>query len=245
MPGPDLNTAQDALASLLAEIQAVPTKDVRISNVRATDAVSAAQKLVEQATKDRAAIEAPFKTSPFEQIRTLVPRALAFWAADKQTEGVAVEASDIPALYAEAGELKTVAVKVLDLIAGQDPAVGKVLDAIRPGTGYADRADDLTALHPLLLARKAAIVNMGVMTEAQVDRVGALAPKLLAEDYDQASVAAALLRNRAFTHFYAAWSEVERHLDFVFFHDPDARAGYPNLYPRRPSKKSSPEIPTL
>ena len=245
MPGPDPNSAEDALMSLLSNIQAISPKDTRTTNVRGTHAVSTAQKMTEEAAKHRTAIEAPFKTSPFEQIDQLIPRAFALWAAEKRIEATADASSKLSARYAEAGELKTVAVKVLDLIAVDDPAVRKILDAIRPGTGYADRADDLTALHPHLDARKEKIISMGVMTEAQIDRIGVLGSTLLVQENNkEAADAATLLRNQAFTYFYAAWREVERHIDFVYFHDSEARAAYPSLYPHRPSKKT-PGDPTI
>ncbi len=125
-----------------------------------------------------------------------------------------------------------------DLVAGNDPTVIKVLDAVRRGTGYADRADDLTSLHPHVLSRKDDLVKRGLMTAEQIDRMGELAPKLLSgEGGSPEAKAAALLRNRAFTHFYQAWQEIERHLDFLYAFDPEGYASYPTLYPHRPPKK--------
>ena len=50
-----------------------------------------------------------------------MPRVLALWAAEKRVEASAAEAGKLSARYAEAGELKTLSIKVLDLIASDDP----------------------------------------------------------------------------------------------------------------------------
>ena len=104
MPDPDPNNANAALKSHLAAIEGIAPKQTRITNLKATEAVAAAQKTAELVAKDLPRLIAVFVAPPTREIEELVPRALALWAAEKQADAVVVSTGDLPTLYAEAGD---------------------------------------------------------------------------------------------------------------------------------------------
>lgn len=232
MADPDPKTAEDALQRLMPELEAIPSDDTTRCNVAAITAVEASQKTVEMLPPDLERMREVFKQPPETEAAGLVDRSMALWAAQKRVDAVdAAETPDRAVFYQEAGELKELAVKVLDLVAPKETKVVELLDRIRPGWGYRDRADDLTALYPELHRRRADLVRRELMTEEQIARVGTLAPKLLQGPKDTvASAKAALLRDRAWTHFIRAWREIRRHLAFLYSYDPAGLKEYPSLY---------------
>ncbi len=148
--------------------------------------------------------------------------------------------TDLPKLYAEGGGLKDRAVKVLYLLDGGNAEVARVLEHVQPGTGYRDRAEDLAALHPLLIARRDKIAATGLMTSADISRLGEISPLLLDPrgGVSDSLKAARLLRHRAYTHFIEAYFEIRRAAEFIHFHAPKRLAAYPNIFRRPPRKKS-------
>lgn len=232
MSNVDPKTAESALQQTMPELEAIAAADVSRCNVAGTTAVEASQQTVEMLEPDLERMREVFVKPPETEAATLVERAMALWAAQKRAETLDPdEGPDRVELFQEAGELKERSIKVLDLVAGDDSKTRKVLEQVRPGFGYRDRADDLTALYPQLDLRRADLVRRELMTEEQITRVGTLAPELLREPTDaRAMTEAALLRDRAWTHFQRAWREIRRHLAFLYADDPAGLQRYPNLY---------------
>ena len=234
------STAEAALEKLMPAISALDEGALERCNATGVAAVETSRKMVTLLAEDRPAMEAAFCSPPAVEMEELEARALALWAAEKRVDAAAPEpVSNLPALYAEGGKLKERAVKVLAIIAGEDSEVKRTLEKVRPGTGYRDRADDLTALHPFVLERKAEILQKELMIEAEMRRMGEIAPLLLDPKGGPSSEieAARLLRNQAWTHFLRAYEEIQRHVAFVHYYAPDRLKAYPNLFRHKPAKK--------
>ena len=88
---------------------------------------------------------------------------------------------------------------------------------MRPGTGYADRADDLNRLFLMLSPRRERVVGSGLMTVSELEHLGAMAPKLLEPlgRNDSAIAAAERLCDQAFTYFMQAWKKIVGRLRLV------------------------------
>jgi hypothetical protein len=231
----DATSADQALAKHRSAIEAIPEKETMTCAVSGAVLVETGRKTVPLLASDKEAILAAFKAPPMADMEQVEERAMAVWAAEKQVEAAdPTPATNLPALYVEGGSLKDVSVKVLDLLAGNDAEVRRTLKIIQPGSGYRDMADDLTAIHPLLLSRQAAIVATTIMTDAQIDRVGELAPLLLAPKKAEPTAlkAARLLRDRAWTYYLRSYNEIMRHVTFIHTNAPDKLDAYPNIFYR-------------
>jgi hypothetical protein len=234
------STAEEALAKLLSAIEAIPEEKAMTCVVPGTDLVAASRRMVALLAEDKAAILDVFRSPPMADMEELEERSLAVWATEKKVEAADPKpATNLPALYREGGALKKKSVKVLDLLAEDDAEVQRTLKLVQPGTGYRDMADDLTALHPHLLSRRSAIVATTLMTDAEIDRIGEVAPLLLGPKKAEAKAlkAARLLRNRAWTHYLRAYNEIRRHATFLHTDDQDKLDAYPNIFDRGGPKK--------
>ena len=237
---PDTNTAEAALERHQEAIQAIRDDRTRRCNVPGTRIVEVSQAVVELIADDIASLRQLFDAPPTQAIDTLIDRGLAVWAAEKRVDTIDPSApGNRQALFAEGGQLKSLAVKVLDLVAGDETDVARALQDVRPGTGYRDRADDLTTLHPHLDNRRDDLVARQLMTAAQIDRIGSLGSLLLAPQGDQAPElkAARLLHDKAFTYYYQADDEIRRHLEFLHWYNAEALKAYPKIFTGGRKKK--------
>ncbi len=234
MPGsaPDPKIAEEALARHQTAIAAIDPKATRHVNVTGTRAVQTSQAMTPKLEQDLPRMAELFKAPPQAEADTLVDRALAYWAAEKRVDAAQPRpATDRAERFAEATRLKKRTVSVLGAVAEGDAAVMDVLEAVRPGTGYEDMADDLTRLYPHLQAHQDRIAGADLMTADQIARVGALGAELLEPAADGADLAAArTLRDQAFTYFLSAYDALLRHLTFLYWADADGLKAYPKLY---------------
>lgn len=232
---PSATNAEQALKKQLDAIGAVDENKIEKCNVTGASAVETSRVMTKLLERDLDGIGQAFSSPPVTEAGQLGERSLAFWATEKRVEAIdPTPETNRSALYAEGGELKDLSVKVLDFIASDDDAVVRVLAQVSPGSGFKDRADDLTAIHPHLVERRKEIVRKELMTEAQIDRVGELAPVLLdpKAGKPQELLDARLLRDKAWTHFLAAYNEIRRHVAFLHFYDQEKLDEYPSVYRR-------------
>ena len=238
---PNATNAEQALKKHLDAIGSVDEREIAKCNVTGTTTVEVSRVMTKLLERDMDAIGQAFSNPPVTEAGQLEERSLAFWAAEKRVEAIdPTPESDRAALYAEGGELKDLSVKVLDFVASDDDAVARILKQVSPGSGFKDRADDLTAIHPHLAQRRKEIVRKELMTEAQIDRVGELAPVLLdpKAGTPQELLDARLLRDKSWTHFLAAYNEIRRHAAFLHFFDQEKFDEYPSVYHRnKPASK--------
>lgn len=237
------SNAESALARCLAAIQAIDPKAVEVCNVEGTVIIRVAREYAALLPADVPRLNEIFKNPPEQAMRELVDRGLAAYGAEIRLETL-FETGDEQkrALYVEGGELKKKAVLNLQVVAGDVADVLQVIEAVRPGTGYADRARDLSRLHPQLVRFQDVLLRKELMTEAEIDRVGELGTLLPASGPKPKEIEAArLLRNKAWTHFVTAWREINRHLDFLYYFDPMGRSRYPSLYAKTPAPERKPK----
>ena len=89
-----------------------------------------------------------------------------------------------------------------------------VLAAVRPGTGYENRANDVAALHSQLVRFEGTLVERQLMTSDRIAKFGAMTKALLKPLSDSNDVMAAKkLHDQTFSYFIESWTEV--HLRFV------------------------------
>ena len=238
----DINpaTAEATLEALLPAIRTIPEDQALTCTVPGTLMVQVGREMVPLLERDRAAIEAAFAAPPIDVMLSIDKRSLAVFAAEKRVVAIdPTPVSDLPALYTEAGELKSQSLKLLDLTAGDEEEVARTIARVQPGTGYTDRANDLGAIHPMLMKYKSAILGTSLMTQAQIDRVGELVPLLLQPKTGKPAAleAARVLRNQAYTYFMRSYTEIRRHAAFIHDGAPKMLETYPNLFSLRISKK--------
>lgn len=253
MPDDEKKNAEAALSRMRAKIEAIPPEQIETCNVAGTHIVAVATRYHENLMVDASLMPTVFVRVPTEAIAEILDRGLAAYGAELRVETL-YDTSDTERrqLYAEGGDAKKKSVSVLELVAPSDLEVVGVLTIVRPGTGYADRAKDLSRLHPQLVRYQAEIVRRELMSAAEIDRVGELGALLaVGGPKPRDAEAARLLRNRAWTLFAQAYRELNAHLDFLHRHAPTARGRYPSLYARspraaepRPAEQPPTETPT-
>ena len=148
-----------ALEALEPILRAIPASEILRTNTSGPIAFEATSELAARGQREREALGATFKQVAPE-LDDIVRRALAFWTAAQQVDvkKKSTKASQQRrALAAEGKALREQAVPVLTALVGKDPDVRHVLDQVRPGSGYADLADDLNRLYPRLVEQRARI----------------------------------------------------------------------------------------
>ena len=188
------------------------------ANLPPTRAVEAAKELSAIGREHFDAYLKTFADHDDTLIIDLADRAMAYWAADaKLVDKAKQEVGERAELYVKAGFMKDRAATVLNAIFPNDDEVGKTLATVRPGTGYADRANDCNRLFVALAPRRGKVVASGLMTADEIERLGAIAPRLLepVRPDDADAQAADRLRDQAFTYFIHAWKKAFKRLDLV------------------------------
>jgi len=148
----DPQTGRDALAKVMPRLSSIPRERLLAPHVEVARAAAAAVTVARRASR-----------SPMRERFALLPKELfdvacvddleviaqAAWyarteATDERAAAVAVRIS--PAIMEEATDVKARVMALCDYHLADDPAVAVLLDDIRPGTGYADLANDLVRL---------------------------------------------------------------------------------------------------
>lgn len=227
----NLENAERDLATHEAEIREVQGPRLKKANVPGPHTVEQALQLKKMALERMARLEEVFRTPPTREAGVLDSRAMAFLAAEKRVDAVTTGAPGLrQELYQKAGDEKTWAVKVLDIVGHGDETTQKVLDDVRPGSGYQDRADDLAALHPQLVRYQDVLVEKQLMTQRRIAELGAMTKQLLAPGEGTSELTAAeKLENQAFSYFLEAWDAVIQPLRYVMDLDGDPTP-LPSLY---------------
>ena len=119
--------------------------------------------------------------------------------------------------------------------------------AIRDGAGHLDRANDLIALAALFRASWDDIKGKTMVTEEQIDRASTLGTQLVAElgakTIGAGTVAPGTTwadqRNRAFRLFVFDYTEIQRAVVYLRYHEGDADAIAPSIHSGRTHHRSS------
>lgn len=231
MPEYNLENAEKDFATHEAEIRKVEGPRLKTANVGGPRTVEEALHLQKMARERMARLEEVFKMPPAREIGVLDSRALAHLAAEKRVQAITTDDVGLrQELYQKAGEEKTWAIKVLDIVGSNDSTVQKVLADVRPGSGYQDRASDVAALHPQLVRFQLPLVEQQLMSEQRIAQFGTMTKKLLTPvDRTTQLTAAEKLQNQAFSYFVEAWDAVIKPLRYVMELDGDTTP-LPRLY---------------
>ncbi len=188
------------------------------ANIDPAKAVELSLKLEELGREHVMLFSETFKTPMEDDIVTLADKARAYWVANARfvdaetTQGAGIRQE----IYQVAGQLEDRGAQVLGAIAPGDPKVSALLAAIRPGTGYRDRANDCQKLYVALTDRKDKVIASGLMTEAEIKKLGEIGDQLVQPIADSAAGdEAKTVCNQAFTFFIHAWKKLAGRMALV------------------------------
>jgi hypothetical protein len=191
------------------------------------------------------------------QVGRLRTAALGLWAGSVAAESAQATTSAVKvpvAIFNDATAVKGRMLKVVQHLLDDDPKEGPEIDAIIPGSGYQDLADDLVRL-AAMYKRQHAVVSTDPKYYLATDQRSArtLAQsimKSIGEDPTVAATTAAGLEARAFTYLLGIYDDVAATLRWLSRGDPDAAAKYPSIFTvarpargARTSKTSEPPPP--
>ena len=241
----DAISALSSLQPILEQISPEDTKTGRVSGAKVT---AYCAKLQQKAQGYATELDSTFVHSPRNFIEQLLPCARAYWAAQSALESIDPSAVDRKKLYKQAGTLKQRVVRALEFYAEDDPQIRFVLEVIRPGTGYVDRAEDLQKLYAALQPYRDQLLQRQLLSIEDIERIPKLAEQLLEPSTSETKIKdARLLRDRAWTLLVEAYNEVMHHLRFVLRHTPTEFAQLGSLFfppsTSRATKKPTPQNP--
>ncbi len=123
-----------------------------------------------------------------------------------------------------------------------------VLDELQGGTGFKNLATDVMTITKALRSRWSVISTRTGLQESELARAEKLADELLVgvalrDQGQNAAVAAADMRQRAFTVLVNAYDEFRRALGYLRFHEEDADTIAPSLYAGRGTSKKKATAP--
>lgn len=235
-------TAQAAFESILAEIQGVPASAIRRNNLDMSRAarrgLAVAERLVPLLP---ALLELP--KLDVHAVTSLRTRALAVLHADElvQADDVATTAH-LAVLLAEAIPLRALMLGAAETLALAGYVATERVAAIRRGKGHADTAADVQALGRLYRELWDRVHDKVPVTWEMVERSLPLSAELQValgireideEDPLVEPSGPEHLRAQAFVLFSQAYDECRRGVEYLRWHEGDAGAIVPSLYPRR------------
>ncbi|MCK6512309.1 hypothetical protein L6R29_20455, partial [Myxococcota bacterium] len=217
--------AKEALEVLLPEIcrlKKAEVEQVRLSGGRVSGYAQRVEVLYQDALSG---LRKHFKILPEGELGQLRVAALAFWRARRDVALIDPRSQTLRKRYEEAGELKGRVVDVLKVVGRGDADVQRVLEEVRPGAGYEDRADDLKDLHSAVKRYRSVLLKKELLTEEEMDAMPRLAESLLAPSKEKAALEKArLLRDQAWTYFVRIQREMARYLRFIYDGQPEVLA---------------------
>jgi hypothetical protein len=177
--GAGLNQSEGALARVQAEIKALPYEETRRITVHVPSASMLALGALPKMRALREVMIAELVNPPLEALDNLEDYALAAAHAHAclllQDDGE----TQVRALLAEASPLRESLLLSAELLAHRGLLDGRMVAAIRRGTGRLDTAQDLSALTKLFLDAWPAIGSKTPFTRAEVEHAGKLGDQLL------------------------------------------------------------------
>lgn len=237
--------AKEALEVLLPEIvrlEKAEVEQVRLSGGRSSGYAQRVEVLYQDALPG---LRKHFKILPEGELGQLRVAALAFWRARRDVALLDPRSQTSRKRYEEAGELKERVVDVLKVVGRGDADVQRVLEEVRSGTGYEDRANDLKDLHSAVKRYRSVLLKKELLTEEEMDAMPRLAESLLAPSKEKAALEKArLLRDQTWTYFVRIQREMARYLRFIYDGQPEVLAQI-DLHATTPTtsakKKASPK----
>ena len=231
------NTGEAALLLLIDAIMAVVAEGAANRKVSVEDIIEVIRIYIKCFEKDFPLFDEFFKNFSVDDVQDFRDRGMALWAAKARYDAVNPKTVERKALYKEAGVLKEKVVQILNLKYGEDPDVMRTVEKAKPGTGYKDKASDLTAYYPILDKNREKLVEAELITEEEIDRVGTL-PELLMDKTRDPKKAAKLLCNQAWVYFLESYHKIRRHVEFLHYNNPEKLGKYPSLFSYGRTKKS-------
>ncbi|MCK6511053.1 hypothetical protein L6R29_13910 [Myxococcota bacterium] len=235
--------AQEALDALREHLAALKEEELRKPRLSGAQASAYATRMDAKLKEALPALRATFVSVPEKQFALLRKAALAFWSAQRAVELLDPNSIAAQEKYEEAGVLKEYVIQVLRVVGFGDKKVEEVIEKVKPGTGYVDRANDLQDLSRAVETYKATILQKELLTPAQITSLQSMAEALLAPTQSESvSEEARLERDRAWTFFLDIQAEADRHMQFLYAKDPKKREALPVLH-KRARKAPAPKTP--
>jgi hypothetical protein len=242
-------TAPAAFASVRAEIQAVPASALLRTNLSMERAARRGLAVSERLRPLLPAL-AGLPDLDHHAVETMPSYALAVLHAHDLATEAPPPGTQLVALLQEATPLRELMLRGAELLALAGYVSGERVAAIRSGQGYADTADDLQALGRLYHETWGRVHDKVPVTKDMVARALTLSTELNVvlggreiDDEDPLIERSnpAHVRAQAFTLFLRAYDECRRGVTYLRWHDGDAAAIVPSLYPRRGRRPGAPE----
>ena len=234
-----------AYAQIAPELAKIPPELIGRVNADIPSAVSIALGALPGIQGLVPAMKEVFKKPPTDEIGRLRVRALGLLYTHLRY--VPRNSQQLEADLEEGRVLREQLLTVADAHVSFGAMNGDAVAAIRDGAGHLDRANDLIALGALFRASWDDIKGKTMVTAAQIDRASTLGTQLVAElgakTIGTGTAAPgrtwADQRRRAFRLFVFDYTEIQRAVEYVRYHDGDADAIAPSIYLGRGQHASS------
>lgn len=254
----DPEKASAAFAKLEPALRKIPQGELVVASVDVADAVLVALGAHAHLVAARDAIRAELKSFDVAHIDTLVERALAAWWADRAAHLAEDETAALGDLLPRAETLRDELFAVAEAAAKRKRLPRSVVDEVRPGGGYVDRANDLVTLAGAFRERWDTLKGRVDTTPEELDEAERLGTQILARlaarrnppPRAPGEPTRSEMRRRAFTYFHTAYEECRRGAACVWWYE-DWEARVPSLWslnvrssrPAKPDEEPAPKPP--
>lgn len=234
--------AADALSQVRGEALALAAAEVQVPRVEPVKAAGRGLAMAQQVARDAALFdrELPLVTPESRQAMSVL--SLALWAAHhaylNSQDEAQKRSGELRDLYEEASRWRRKLLAAATFIWMEDKQVQRILARIRKGHGYQDQADDLLALALLFKERWEEARAATSVTLEQIKDADALATRFLSTmgsptEEQPAEPDPREFRNRIWTLFMRAYSEMLAAGRYLYRNDPDGEELYRSLFERQ------------
>jgi len=233
-------TALEALQLLLPDIEKVPHKEIQRPRKSAFEAIDIISTYVNNLRRDWDEILYHFKRFSEKDLELFVNLGSAYRALETKYNHAKINKPSRKEVYREASVAKQKITSLLQLAAGDDPEINRVINITKPGHGYNNRANDLLALYGVVHKRRKLLLSTGLITDKEINRIGRLPILLLNKSAAKKTIDdARILYNKAWTLFVRSYYDIRRRVEFIHYNNPKKLKKYPSLFAQKKKKKRS------
>lgn len=242
--------AMSALESVRGRAMDVPPEDIGIPKVNLVDAAQKGLAIGVQVKKDAKLFDEYLPKVPAELRNGIGTSSLALWAANhlylNSLDNPEKAANEIRKLFNESTPLRKTLMTAAGYTWRENIEVLKIIDRIRSGQGYKDRADDLVALSLLFQDRWNEAEGQTSLTIEKVKEAGELGVRLLgllghsdSEERTDTDTGPREMRDRVWTIFQHDYNELRHAGLYLHRNNPKAAELYMSLFDRTSSQSKS------
>jgi hypothetical protein len=236
----------EAIARAEAAAAAIPDIELDTIRVDVTAAAAGVIGQVEAIEAHRAAIVAVFGEEGTVTLDGLVPAAHHLIIANGRFN--ASGDRDLEPLATSLREKRNYLQMIASAIQERGIPTAQPLGKLKGGTSYVAVADDTLALYSWLSSNRGAVSEHCKLTPAELDAIQSEALRFMGAVgiKQRAGVgAAALARQRAFTHFARTYGRARKFVTYVRWHEDDYDQIAPSIYAGRTRSAATPATPVV